>query len=245
MDEGTGLSPEQQRLCLDITRRLRQTPAAIPFNEPVDAKKHLVHNYHKKIKNPQDLGTIYQRLQSGGYKSVTHWECDIATVWSNAETFNGKDSIIGAMAQHMNWRFQHFKRNLDAHSVAGWTKHLYTLREKADCLLAKCPPSLRGIIPRSLDNAMPILAPFTAREMADFILKTGEVLSDPKDIEQVISILRKHDPGLNVDDEHLIIDVNNLSLPTLYEIRSYYDRKQLSELVATAHGAEQPAVKSD
>jgi hypothetical protein len=238
MDEGTGLSREQQRLCLEITSRLRECPAAIPFNEPVDPKKQNLPNYFKKIKNPQDLGSIYQRLQGGGYTSVTQWERDIATVWSNAETFNGKDSIIGAMAQQMSWRFQHFKRHLDAHSVAGWTKHLYALREKADCLLAKCPPSLRAIIPRSLDSTLPVLAPFTAREMADFILKTGEVLTDPKDLDQIVAILRRNDPPLNVDDECLVIDVNSLSPHTLWEIRNYYDKKQLIELVATAHAGD-------
>jgi hypothetical protein len=237
-DNPTSLSPEQQRLCLEITRRLRQSPAASVFNEPVDPKKQNLPNYFKKIRNPQDLGTIYQRLQAGEYTSVTQWERDINTVWSNAETFNGKDSFIGRIAQHMAWRFQHLKKPLDAYSVAGWTKHIYSLREKCDGLLAHCPPSLRGIIPHSLDNAMPIVAPFSCREMHAYILRTCERLTDPRDIEQVVAILRKNDQLIQVDDEFLVVDVNNLSLQTLCDIRSYWDRKQLSELVGGPHAAE-------
>jgi hypothetical protein len=233
------LTAEQERLCIDITRRLRKCPAAVPFNEPVDPKKQNLPNYFKKIKNPQDLGTILQRLEAGEYTSVTNWECDIATVWSNAETFNGKDSVISAMAQHMAGRFQHLKRGLDSHSLTGWTKRLYSLREKADGLLGKCPPSLCSIIPRSLDAAAPpIVAPFTAREMSDFILKTAEIVRDSKDIEAIVSILRRNDPPINVDEQNLIIDVDQLSSQTLYEIRSYYERKQLSELAGTGQGGD-------
>jgi hypothetical protein len=137
----------------------------------------------------------------------------------------------------MAWRFQHLKRPLDAYSVAGWTKHIYSLREKCDGLLAHCPPLLRSVIPHSLDNAMPIAAPFSGREMHDYILRTCERVTDPRDIEHIVAILRKNDPPIQVDDEFLVVDVSGLSLQTLYDIRCYYDRRMI-ERAAAQHAGE-------
>lgn len=229
MSEQTNtLSPEQQQMCLEITRKLRQSPAASVFNEPVDPKKQNVPNYFKKIRNPQDLGTIYQRLQAGEYSSVTQWERDINTVWSNAETYNGKDSVVGSLSQHMSWHFQHLKKPLDTHSIAGWTKHIYNLREKFDALLVQSPPSLQSIVPRSLDDVTPFFAKFNSREIGCF-MKASEMVNTPADIERIAEILKKNDPPINTEEENLIIDVNKLSPVLLHEIRAYYRNRLLEQ----------------
>ncbi|OHS96112.1 Bromodomain containing protein [Tritrichomonas foetus] len=221
------ISPDQLKLCIDITAKLRKSPAASVFNEPVDPKKQNIPNYYKKIRNPQDLGTIFGRLQRGEYKSVLQWEKDIDTVWLNAETYNGKDSLIAYMAHHMSKRFQHLKKPLDLHNVSGWAKHVYSLREKFDSMLVKCPPSLQSIVPRNLDNSLPLLATFNSKEMAN-LMKASEMVKSPKDIEQVAAILRKNDPPIDTTDEDLVVDLNSLTPSTLHEIRTFY-RKQLIE----------------
>ena len=225
MEEKPSLNPQQQRLCLEITRQLRQSPGAVDFNEPVDAHKDGLPDYYKKVHNPMDLGTIYRNLEAGSYHSVTDWERDINTVWSNAETYNGKDSPYSYLAQHMARKFQRLKKPLEIYSVSGWSKYVYGLRMKMDALLRVCP--LHSIVGKSLDSALPLLAPFTSREIGN-LMKASEMVNKPKDIEQVCAILRKNDPPVNTDDDDLVIDVNSLNPQTLHEIRAYY-RKQLIE----------------
>jgi hypothetical protein len=106
-----------------------------------------------------------------------------------SETFNGKDSFISCIVRHMIWQFQHLKRPLDAYSVAGWTKHIYSLRGKCNVLFAHCPLLLCSVIPHSLDKAMPIAPPFSGHEMHDYILRTCERVTDPRDIEHIVAIL--------------------------------------------------------
>jgi hypothetical protein len=235
MEDSPGLSAEQQRLCIEITRKLRQSPAANVFNEPVDPKKQNIPNYFKKIRNPQDLGTIYQRLQAGEYNTITQWERDVNTVWSNAETFNGKDSLIGSLAQHMARRFQRLKKPLDRRSVSGWTKHVYTLRSKFDRLLGGSPQSLQTIIPRSFESAHPMVIPFSTREMCDFILDEAEHVFEEKDIDQIFGLLQKEQFPMRMSGGTLVVDVNNLSAQTLCEIRLYLEKKQMSEKLS-GHG---------
>lgn len=228
MDEDYTLSDDQLKLCLYITAELRKSPAASVFNEPVDPKKQNIPNYYKKIRNPQDLGTIYGRLQRKEYKSVVQWEKDIDLVWMNAETYNGKDSYIAFMAKHMKKKFERLKKPLDNRSVSGWTKHIYQLREKFDSMLSVCPPSLQSIVPRNLDSACAAFqTPFNAKEISNLI-KASEMVNTQKDIDQVSAILKKNDPPVDTNTEDLVVDINTLSNSTLHEISAYY-RKQLIE----------------
>lgn len=228
MEDNYSLSDDQRKLCLYITAELRKSPAASVFNEPVDPKKQNIPNYHKKIRNPQDLGTIYKRLQQNEYKTVVDWEKAIDTVWINAETYNGKDSYIAFMAQHMKKKFERLKKPLDTRSVSGWTKRVYQLREKFDSLLSVCPPSLQSIIPRNLDSTCAAFqTPFNAKEISNLI-KASEMVKTQKDIDQIAAILRKNDPPVDTNFDFLVVDLNTLSNSTLHEISSYY-RKQLIE----------------
>lgn len=225
------LDPELQQICIEITKKLRKYPAAKLFNDPVDPKKEGVPDYFKKIKNPQDLGSIYQRLEAGEYTSVEQWERDINTVWTNAEIYHGKSNegyipVICA-ARYMSSRFQRLKKSLLLRSVTGWTKQLYNLRQEFDELLKVCPPSLQNIIPKSLDSAVNTLVPFTSRDLSNF-MKASQLVNQPKDIEQIVAILKKNDPSMDIDAHELIIDVNSMNIQSLHEIRAYY-RKQLIE----------------
>lgn len=228
------LDPELQRICLEITRKLRQYPAAKLFNDPVDPKKDNVPDYFKKIKNPQDLGSIYQRLEAGEYKSLAQWEHDINTVWSNAEIYHGgrgtpADTCIPVIcaARYMSSRFKSLKKSLMTHSVDGWAKHLYDLGKEFDHLLSTCPPGLQAVIPKSLDDTTSTLMKFSARDIAN-LMKASEMVNQPTDIEQIAAILKKNEPQMNIGEEDLVLDVNSLSLPTLHEIRAYY-KKQLMD----------------
>jgi hypothetical protein len=174
--------------CLQRARRSQEAERAELFQE-----------------DPESAGPRHDLPAAPGWRVR---ERDVNTVRSNAETFNGRGSFTGRIAQNIAWRFQRLKRPLGAYSVAGWTKHICGPARSA----MRCPPLLRSMIPHSLDNAMPVAAPFSGREMHDYILTTCEGLTDPRDIEHVVAILRKNDPPIQVDAEFLVVDVSALSV---------------------------------
>ena len=222
------MNPDQQSLCISITTQLSSHPTAYFFNKPIDPKRSGMRDYFKKIRNPQDLGTILERLKLNEYSSVSQWETDVNTVWTNAITYHGEDSLMAIVARHMMKVFTKLKLTLEKHTVNGWTKVIYNYREKVDKLFLQAPNTLQTVLPKSLDVAVPLLPPFTSKEVTQFI-QASQLVNSPQDIEAVTNIIRKSIPPIKTDEEELVIDVNNLDLPTMHALRNYY-RKRLVEL---------------
>ncbi|KAG8231634.1 hypothetical protein J437_LFUL011475 [Ladona fulva] len=73
---------------------------AWPFQQPVDAKKLNLPDYHKIIKHPMDLGTIKKRLEQNYYWSAKECIQDFNTMFSNCYIYNkpGEDVVVMAQA---------------------------------------------------------------------------------------------------------------------------------------------------
>ncbi|XP_011306065.1 bromodomain-containing protein 4A isoform X2 [Fopius arisanus] len=73
---------------------------AWPFQQPVDAKKLNLPDYHKIIKQPMDLGTIKKRLENTYYWSAREAIQDFNTMFRNCYVYNkpGEDVVVMAQA---------------------------------------------------------------------------------------------------------------------------------------------------
>ncbi|XP_025990282.1 homeotic protein female sterile isoform X8 [Solenopsis invicta] len=73
---------------------------AWPFQQPVDAKKLNLPDYHKIIKKPMDLGTIKKRLENSYYWSGKECIQDFNTMFTNCYVYNkpGEDVVVMAQA---------------------------------------------------------------------------------------------------------------------------------------------------
>ena len=71
-----------------------------PFQQPVDAKKLNLPDYHKIIKKPMDLGTVKKRLEHNYYWSAKEAISDMTTLFSNCYVYNkpGEDVVVMAQA---------------------------------------------------------------------------------------------------------------------------------------------------
>eukprot|EP00539_Tryblionella_compressa_P012316 CAMPEP_0178824394 /NCGR_PEP_ID=MMETSP0746-20121128/5654_1 /TAXON_ID=913974 /ORGANISM="Nitzschia punctata, Strain CCMP561" /LENGTH=1230 /DNA_ID=CAMNT_0020486067 /DNA_START=76 /DNA_END=3768 /DNA_ORIENTATION=+ len=78
--------------------RVMTHPSSVPFRRPVNAAAMKLHNYHKIIKNPIDLGTIYSRCLLGEYHELKNVVDDVELMVSNAKTFNPPGHIVSSMA---------------------------------------------------------------------------------------------------------------------------------------------------
>ncbi|XP_032671796.1 bromodomain-containing protein 4-like isoform X4 [Odontomachus brunneus] len=73
---------------------------AWPFQQPVDAKKLNLPDYHKIIEKPMDLGTIKKRLENTYYWSGKECIQDFNTMFTNCYVYNkpGEDVVVMAQA---------------------------------------------------------------------------------------------------------------------------------------------------
>ncbi|KAL1506160.1 hypothetical protein ABEB36_005573 [Hypothenemus hampei] len=70
-----------------------------PFQQPVDAKKLNLPDYHKIIKQPMDLGTIRKRLDNNYYWSGKECIQDFNTMFTNCYVYNKPGEDVVVMAQ--------------------------------------------------------------------------------------------------------------------------------------------------
>ena len=225
----TPLPPEIHKKCIEITIKLRSFPISIHFNHPVDLSKKEHRQYLNKIRNPQDLGTILSRLEANEYQSITQWEQDINTVWSNAIRFYGEDSLLAIIALQMERRFNKLKKSLDRITIHGWTKYIYFLRHKLDTMLSEVPSNLTTIASKLKQEPTMIVDKLNSHELSKLIEASKNFLSN-EDIQQIFLILLKYEKNLNLNGiDYLTLDVNNLSSQSLHELKHYY-QKQCIEL---------------
>lgn len=76
-----------------------------PFQQPVDAKKLNLPDYHKIIKQPMDLGTIKKRLENNYYWSSKECIKDFNTMFTNCYVYNKPGEDVVVMAQTLEKLF--------------------------------------------------------------------------------------------------------------------------------------------
>ncbi|EAY14414.1 Bromodomain containing protein [Trichomonas vaginalis G3] len=213
-------------ICEEITKKLLQLPGAILFDEPLNQNEEQYPNYSKHIKNPQDLKTILTRLQKNEYQNVAQWEKDINLVWSNCETYNGRDSYVACIARHMQKHFEKLKRKCFIRKINGWIKNVYIWKEKIDKMLYSPPPGSKlSFLPE---------IPYTPIEYNKFTTKELDALIDASrtifasrsdyDLKQVAKIIAP-DIANESKVEDLVINVETLSPKTLHALREYFKKK--------------------
>lgn len=72
-----------------------------PFQQPVDAIRLNLHDYHKIIKQPMDLGTIKKRLENNYYWKAQEAIDDLQTMFDNCYIYNKPGEDVVVMAQSL------------------------------------------------------------------------------------------------------------------------------------------------
>lgn len=76
-----------------------------PFQQPVDAKKLNLPDYHKIIKQAMDLGTVKKRLENNYYWSASEAIQDFNTMFTNCYVYNKPGEDVVVMAQTLEKLF--------------------------------------------------------------------------------------------------------------------------------------------
>uniref|UniRef100_A0A1J3HBG2 Transcription factor GTE1 n=1 Tax=Noccaea caerulescens TaxID=107243 RepID=A0A1J3HBG2_NOCCA len=99
-------SPELMRQFATIIRQIAQQKWAWPFLEPVDVKGLGLHDYHKVIEKPMDLGTIKSKMEASEYSNVREIYADVRLVFKNAMKYNEPKDDVFVMAHSLLERFE-------------------------------------------------------------------------------------------------------------------------------------------
>ncbi|KAI8088239.1 hypothetical protein BDF21DRAFT_378346 [Thamnidium elegans] len=84
------LKGEDKRIASKVVNKLTLHDAAALFNEPVDVES--LPDYKTIVKQPMDLRTIWEKLESGKYSSLKAVDHDIRTVFKNCFAYNLNNS---------------------------------------------------------------------------------------------------------------------------------------------------------
>lgn len=137
-------SREMFKKCGDLLGKLMKHQYGWVFNEPVDVKKLMLHDYYKIIKRPMDLGTVKSRLKKNWYKSPKEFAEDVRLTFNNAMTYNEKGQDVHIMADVMlklfeeKWAALKGEFNFNGRIGMGYDESMPTTNSKR----APAPPAL-------------------------------------------------------------------------------------------------------
>lgn len=106
---GIGFDKNREKVfrnCNNLLQRLMKHKHGWVFNEPVDAQKLCIPDYHDIIKQPMDFGTIKTRLSQNWYKSPREFAEDVRLVFRNAMTYNPQGQDVHTMAEELSKIFE-------------------------------------------------------------------------------------------------------------------------------------------
>lgn len=92
------LTNQEKEFALKLIEKIYTKNISVPFQKPVDPVRDNVIDYYDIIKEPICLDEVKKKLEDGKYTSLTEWEKDVMLIWTNAITFNSRQSIIYLMA---------------------------------------------------------------------------------------------------------------------------------------------------
>ncbi|KAK4155297.1 hypothetical protein C8A00DRAFT_13690 [Chaetomidium leptoderma] len=93
--------PLELRFCDELLTEIRKAKhydINAAFMQPVDPVALNIPHYHKLIKKPMDLQTMFNKLGSGEYTSWKEFDKDFDLIIKNCRNFNGEDHIVYAQA---------------------------------------------------------------------------------------------------------------------------------------------------
>eukprot|EP00250_Pteridium_aquilinum_P006665 c16535_g1_i1 orf=780-2495(+) len=101
-----GMPNESRAQCRNILKKLMGHEDGWIFNEPVDAVKLGLSDYHSVIKKPMDFGTVKNKLEKRQYASLPEFADDVKLTLNNAMTYNPPGNDVHQSAKVLQTMFQ-------------------------------------------------------------------------------------------------------------------------------------------
>lgn len=214
MSTQNNFSTEQRIQCIKITETMYNSPSCFLFRVPVDPERDQVPNYFNVIKNPQDLGTILERLRQNGYASVNQWKHDMDLVWDNAKAFNGPYSLITSVAICMKSKFD----KLYSHTFMAqkeWNNRVTELFSKINVVMKTAPGKLKNEF-----EGKRFSGPMTQNEL-QHLAEAATSLTDVSDVLQMEQLLNFYGVNIDFKKDDCFVVLKNLPKDALQALQTF------------------------
>jgi hypothetical protein len=211
------------------------------FNEPVDAIKLGLHDYHQIIQKPMDLGTIKKKISNGVYDLPREFCDDVRLTFANAMKYNPQGHEVYNMAKTLRGMFESKWKTMEEK-----VREVELASQQLECDMRHSDPLVMdginpGSAPRPSSSSssslkrpnpplskppikpMNMTAPLPKREMTfDEKEKLSEQLGmlDADKLEEVVRIMRKNPNVMQTDDE-IEVDIESFDVETLWELHQF------------------------
>lgn len=95
------LVASMMRRCGQILTKLMKHRFGWVFNKPVDVVGLGLHDYHKIVKQPMDLGSVKSKLERKAYLSPLDFASDVRLTFGNAMLYNPKGQDVYYMSEQL------------------------------------------------------------------------------------------------------------------------------------------------
>ncbi|KAL3685919.1 hypothetical protein R1sor_003941 [Riccia sorocarpa] len=245
MEVGRGRrTADVMKLCAALSRRLCTHKHSWVFNEPVDAVKLNLHDYHQIIKKPMDLGTVKKKINRGEYTSPLEFAEDVRLTFSNAKTYNPPGHAVYDMAQELSdlfeerWKVILEKMEEDEQEPRGRpSRELVApgvpvaegahVGEPGEAKVPLKSSDVQGLTKARPNGGKQAAQPKPKPTDADKRPMTQEEKRKlsislenlhPDKLERIVQIIKKRKPTLSHTDDEIEIDIDSLDIDTLWEL---------------------------
>lgn len=224
---------------LDYARKviqdLRKHKLSYPFLKPVDPVALKIPDYFDVIKEPMDLGTVKERLESNYYASIQEFIEDTRLIWSNAMAYNRPDSDVHKMAKSLSDIFEEsVKKAIEiAEKTTEETIKEYSEKiEEYQSMIKDYEQKINEIREQMPKDVIPMIevkkiksTPKTNRPMHyEEKVRLSKMINelDEKYYSGIISIVEQEMPdALKTDAEELELDIDELEPYVLWRIDDF------------------------
>ena len=112
-EEDNPLDTFENKQCLTMLNLLNKIQETSIFMEPVDPEAWNIPNYFEIIKQPMDLGTVYDKLKKNMYYQIEEYRDDVRLTFTNAMTFNPPGNYVYLYAEKLLKIFNNYYRHIE------------------------------------------------------------------------------------------------------------------------------------
>ncbi|KAH8290408.1 hypothetical protein KR054_002742, partial [Drosophila jambulina] len=213
------------------------------FYDPIDAELLTLYDYHDIVKEPMDLSTVRQRLNTGVYQTCTEFAKDVRLIFYNTYLYTTRDHLCYAMAKKLQVIFEDLYAEVHrmyAHKSDAEDETPSSPSSVSVTTLSACEedePTSTAVSPfgedadaidwspagsySSQDNG----SPFTAEEDFDLHAKIQQL--DGEVLLHVIHLVQRME-GASYGNKELEFDIRQLKVRTKRAIQEYLASKGIT-----------------
>jgi hypothetical protein len=180
-----------------------------------------------------DLTTVRQKLENNEYPTVRDWKEDIFLTFSNAISYNGKQTPVGVTAVEMKAIFKDLVKTIVDDQNSAWINELVKLRKDlCDHVVSRSAPMFGQAHSRVVgqnQSQAPVDATAEIRRLVVNCMAESDLgrlagtlsqMTEQSQINRIAEIIQGGNPEINSEDR-ATIDLNLLAPQTLMELREY------------------------